>query len=235
MVSEAIIIGGGASIKPYSSVLQPLLAPKFTITINYAYKTFPGTFLAFLDKNFYVPDYAKNYVNEPINRHPDIREELKSLPLIIGIDDNSIEEFKLDNTILLDKKYKANLTGIFALKILELLNFKGTIYLLGFDWTQRTGLPEKDPNYNPNSNLQIHYYDLRHKGSGYVGYYENHNPDKEFNRFNKKDVTIYNVSLESNINCFEKISYKKFFELLTPEKIHQEALRKEIKLLLQQN
>jgi len=72
---------------------------------------------------------------------------------------------------------------------------------------------------------------LQHKGSGYVGYYENHNPDKEFKQFIKKDTfKIYNVSLESNINCFEKISYQKFFEILSPEKINQEEIREEIKL-----
>jgi hypothetical protein len=46
---------------------------------------------------------------------------------------------------------------------------------------------------------------------------------------NKKDIKIYNVSLNSNINCFEKISYEKMFELLSEEIINQEDLRKEIK------
>jgi hypothetical protein len=188
--------------------------------------------LAFLDREFYVPDHAKHYSDPKTIRHPDIYEELKTLPLIIGINDNGIEEFKLDNTILIDKKYRANLTGIFALKILDLLQFQGTVYLLGFDWNRRIGLPERGPNYNPNSNLNIHYYDLKHKGSGYVGYYENHNPDKDFAAFTKKDVKIFNVSLESNIGCFEKISYQKFFELLSPEKINQNELRKEIILHL---
>lgn len=226
MVSEAIIVGGGASIKPYLAALQPLVATKFTILTNYAYKTFPGTILAFLDREFYVPDHAKSYSDPKTIRHPDIYEELKTLPLIISINDNGIEEFKLDNTILIDKKYRANLTGIFALKILDLLDFKGTVYLLGFDWTRRTEPSQEKPH--------IHYYDLKHKGSNYVNYYEHHNPDKEFKQFIKKDVTIYNVSLESNINCFEKISYEKMFELLSKEEVNQEELRQEVIPILQQ-
>lgn len=230
---EIIIIGGGNSLKKALSLgLGARLEGRFIIVCNYAYKHFPHTFLAFQDREFYVPDYAKHYVETDIPRHPDIYEELKKEPLIIGINDNGIEEFKLDNTILLDKEYHENLTGIFAIKLaLQLLN-KGTIYLLGFDWNRRTGLPERDPNYNPKSDLQIHYYnkeEINHRGIGYVGYYENHNPDKIFNLLIKKDVKIYNVSLESNINCFEKITYEKMFELLSTEKINQEELRQEIK------
>jgi hypothetical protein len=230
MVPEAIIVGGGASIKPHVALLQPLLASKFTILTNYAYKTFPGTFLAFLDREFYVPDHAKNYSDPKIVRHPDNYEELKNLPLIIGINENGIEEFKLDNTILLDKKYRANLCGIFALKILDSLEFKGIIYLLGFDWPRRTGLRERDPNYNPKSNLQIHYYDnIKHRGVGYIGYYENHNPDKTFKKFIREDVKIYNVSPESNIECFEKIDYPTFLNLLNYNTYNQEELRQSIK------
>jgi len=133
-INEVIIIGGGNSIKKaFPLGLQQRLSDKFVITCNYTYRDFRGTFLAFLDRNFYVPDYAKNYARPPKNRHPDIYEELKTLPLIVGINDNGISEFKLDNTILLDKKYKANLTGIFALKLLDLLEFRSTVYLLGFD------------------------------------------------------------------------------------------------------
>ena len=226
MVQNIIIIGGGASIKPYSSQLQPILDTKCTILTNYAYKHFSGTFLAFLDRNFYYPNPDEN----GILPNPNIYEELKTLSLIIGINNNGIEEFKLDNTILLDKKEREDLTGLFALKLAEKIMENGTIYLLGFDWTRRTGLPERDPNYNPNSDLQIHYYDdIKHRGIGYVGYYENHNPDRLFEKFIKKDIVIYNVSLESNINCFEKITYEQMFTLLSNEKVNQEELREYIK------
>jgi hypothetical protein len=111
----------------------------------------------------------------------------------------------------------------------------GTVYLLGFDWTRRTGLPERDPNYNPKSNEPTHYYNnINHRGIGYVGYYENHNADRDFNKLIKKDtLKIYNVSPESNINCFEKISYQEFYELLSPEIADQDNLRFKIKELVE--
>jgi hypothetical protein len=229
-LNEIIIIGGGTSIEPEIKRLEPVLAHKCTILTNYSYKHFPGTFLTFLDREFYVPDYAKNYADEHAIRHPDIYKELSNLPLIVGINDNGIEEFKLNNTILLNKKCRENLTGVFALKLAETILESGKIFCLGFDWNRRIGLPPRDPNYTPHSDLQIHYYnDIKHRGIGYVGYYENHNPDKEFSRFIKKDIKIYNVSLESNIRSFEKISYEQFYELLTKKSLNQEELRKFIK------
>jgi hypothetical protein len=230
-INEIMIIGGGKSIQDgLNQGLQPLLATKFVIGTNYSFKTFSSTFLCFQDREFYVPDYAKNYPDEKTIRHPDIYNELKQLPLIIGININGIEEFKLDNTILLDKKEMEKLTGIFALKLAEKIMEKGTIYLLGFDWNRRIGLPERDPNYNPKTDLQIHYYNnIKHRGVGYVGYYENHNPDKIFVQFIKKDVKIFNVSLQSNINCFPKISYEHMYTLLNKEKINQKEARQEIK------
>ena len=226
MINQAIIIGGGLSIRPYLNQLKEVCNKNFTILTNYAYKDFEGTFLCFQDRNFYVPDYAKNYERPDSPRHPDVYTELKTLPLIVGINRNGVADYKLDNTILLDKDYRSDLTGIFALKILKLLQFKGEIYLLGFDWTRRTNLPERDPNYNPRSDLQIHYYDTKHKGSGYVGYYENHNPDNLFKQFLNNEWQVYNVNLESNINTFSKISYKQFFKQL-PNKINNQDILRE--------
>lgn len=229
--SECIIIGGGTSISEGISLgLKEKIKNKFVIACNYAYKYFEHTFLCFQDKNFYVPDYAKNYVNKNVKRHPDIYAELKQESLIIGINNNGIDEFKLNNTILLDKKYRKNLTGIFALEILNLLNFQGNVYLLGFDWTRRTDYTIKNIDYNPNSDLNIHYYnDIKHKGSGYVGYYENHNPDKEFNKYiQNKNLKIYNISLDSNIKCFEKIDYNQLFTQLSIKQTNQLELRKYI-------
>ena len=221
---EVFIVGGGSSLKLANfEHLALTISSKFTITCNYSFKHFSSTFLAFTDRDFYKP--------RPDVNNPDIYEDLKQLPLIIGINDNGMEEFKLDNTILLDKKYREVLTGMFALKLAEELIESGTVFLLGFDWNKRIGLPERDPNYNPKSDVQTHYYnDIKHRGIGYVGYYENHNPDKIFSKFIKKDVKIYNVSLESNIGCFEKINYEQMFNLLNKEEVNQEELRNRIRL-----
>jgi len=225
--NECIIIGGGDSIKPYISLLQPLCATKFTILVNYAFKTFPGTFLVFTDREFYKPT-----PHEPGKEdNPDFYDDLKELPLIIGIDDeDGIDKIKLDNTILLNKKEAEPLTGILALKLALRLMHTGTVYLLGFDWTRRKGLPERDPKYSPISKMPTHYYNnINHRGIGYLGYYENHNPERDFGKITKRDtLKIYNVSPESNIECFEKITYEKMFSLLSADQVNQSELRKEI-------
>jgi len=230
MPTEAIIIGGGQSIEPYISLLQPLCANKFTILTNYSYKYFPGTFLTFMDRDFYKTRNKEE--------HPDIYKELKNLPLIVGINQNGIEEFKLPNTILLpkDKFYSGkiiHLTGIFSISLaIELLNHTGTIYLLGFDWSRRNIDISKD-NYKTHSNEDLHYYkkEIIHYGSGFFGGYEKHNPDKIFGAFaREKDVKIFNVSSNSNINCFEKIYYQDFTKLLKPlAYLNQNNLRNQIK------
>jgi hypothetical protein len=221
MINECIIIGGGASIKPYLSELQPILTSKFVIACNYAYKHFPHTFLTFIDRDFYKP--------RPEAVCPNIYEELKKEPLIVGLNINGIKEFKLDNTILLDGKYRTNLTGTLAVNLAIKIIDTGTIFLLGFDWT-RQPIPKDKSKYNSKSELNIHYYDkeIIHRGIGYTGYYDKHNPDKEFIKLIKKDVKIYNVSLESNINCFEKIDYEHMFTLLNNKSYNQKELRKEI-------
>jgi hypothetical protein len=221
--NECIIIGGGKSIlEGLNRGLQPILASKFVILINYAYRHFPGTFLCFQDKDFYVPLIAK----EKDSNNPDIYNDLKQLPLIIGPDGNGISEFKLDNTILLNNHCRKHLTGMFAIYLAEQLIEAGTIFLLGFDWPRRTGLPEKDPNYNPIAEQSVHYYnDIKHRGSNKISYYENHDSNAEFIEFINKNIKIYNVSLDSNIDCFEKISYNNMFSLFNSEVYNQEKLR----------
>ncbi len=225
MVSEIIVLGGGASISPHISSLQPVLASKCVVACNYAYKHFPCTFLCFQDRDFYKP--------RPDDRgvlpNPDCYEELKKLPLIVGINHSGTDESKLNNTILLNHKEEESLTGIFALKMALRLMESGIIYLLGFDWNQRD--PKTIPigkDYSPKSDQDLHYYgkDIIHRGTGYYGFYENHSAEMYFNKLIKKEtLKIYNVSPKSNIPCFEKIDYEQFFKLLTDIHYNQDELR----------
>jgi hypothetical protein len=232
-LSEIVIAGGGTSIKPYLSVLQPVLAAKCTILINYAYKHFNGTFLCFGDKDFYSPTHGKKRPD----LYPDIYEELKQLPLIIGLEKNDgIKEFLLPNTYVINcpKKLpnRPSLTGVFALCIAEFLEPE-RIFLLGMDWDKRD--PKSIPtgkDYNPYSSESIHYYgknEFDHRGLNYIGYYENHDPDKIFKPFEQSKSKIYNVSLNSNIQNFEKISYEQMFNKMDTSPLNQEELRQYIK------
>ena len=229
MTNECIIVGGGKSIaealnSSSNLSLQPILASKFTILTNYSFKHFIGTFLCFYDRSFYHQKI------EEIKNNPNIYEELKTLPLIIGVNHNGVEEFKLPNTILVKKSdnyerekaltkgwYTGALTGVFALNLASfLLDYKGKIFLLGYDWTK-----EGDTHY---------YEDVIHRGIGKTTLYKNNNPTHRFKYFAKeKELKIYNVSLQSSIEDFEKISYEKMYELLSKEEVNQEELREIIK------
>lgn len=235
---ECIILGGGASIKEGLSLgLKERIKNKFVITCNFAFLYFDSTFNTFLDKRFYEGKIDKNY---PTLVNEEFLNKLKSLHLIVGGYSKKFSEI-YPNTILLklDEKnnnkekslkngfYRGNLTGIFTLAIASyLLDYKGKIFLLGFDWTKGT---------QQNPEPETHYYsnkEINHHGQHKTSVYKTTDPEKHFTKFLDTNLKIYNVSLQSNINCFEKISYEKMFEIMNKEKINQEELRKEIRDLL---
>lgn len=218
-LEEIIVIGGGKSIEEGISLgLKDKLKNKFVIATNYAYKHFPHNLLVCVDDKFYYP-------KEP-DKNPDIYEELKKEPLIVTTA-NIPKEYLLPNTVVIKGSgiynndpikqgfYTPILCGLVALHLAEYLQPK-KIFLLGYDWTRRIGLPEKDKNYSGKTDLDIHYYkkEILHRGIGYVGFYENHNANQYFKYFNSCKSKIYNVSLNSNIENFEKISYPQFISIL---------------------
>ena len=233
IIKECIILGGGNSISNGISLgLKNRIKDKLVLGCNYSFKHFDLTTLLFCDKDFYLPMYAKHD-----KTNPDIYEELKNLPLIIGAKKNpDLDQFIYPNTTMIacPKKELGKipvLTGLFALAIAEKLNPE-RIFLLGFDWNRRD--PKTIPtgkNYNPNSDLDIHYYgkELKHRGSGYMGFYENHNPSNYFRYFEKSKSQIFNVSINSNIEDFKKITYSEFYTLLSNQIFNQDELRNYIK------
>jgi hypothetical protein len=239
-INQCILIGGGLSISEGIALgLKERIKNKFVILINYSYDTFDGTLLTFTDKIFYLPFSAR--IKEDQLKNPDIYESLRQLPLIIGNDSQKIEKnYILPNTIIVKQSgsyhrekslingfYVGGLSGIFALSLASyLMNYTGEIFLCGYDWSKgKTTKIEQN----------IHYYGekIKHRGSGYVGYYNGHNPDNYFKRFLEPNLKIYNVSPNSNINTFEKINYEYMFRLLNNEEINQEELRNQIKIKLQ--
>jgi hypothetical protein len=230
ILNECIIIGGGKSIQDGLNLnLQPLLANKFVIATNYSYKHFPHTLMCFCDRDFYYPN--QNCIKNKC--HPYIYDELKKLPLIVGINHSGVEEFKLPNTYFVNSSaefreitdyregfYCKNfLTGVFAISLASfLLNYKGIIYLLGFDYTKQGA---------------THYYtkeEINHRGQGWTNSYASHNPDNIFMPFEElEDIKIYNVSPESNIKNFEQINYPTMFNSMNNVGYNQEKLRQYIK------
>ena len=223
ITDKIIIIGGGESIKEGISLgLRFVIRNNFVIVCNYAYKHFLHNILVCVDKDFYVPQFMKSS-----HKKPDIYEELKNESLIITTA-NISKQVLLPNTLLVKGSglYNTNplekgfyhpcLCGIFALHLAEFLEPE-EIFLLGFDWTGRRRLNEPPTNYKK-IKLESHYYtkkEINHDGVGKLSFYKTHNPNNYFKVFNDSKSKIYNVSLKSNIDNFEKISYQQMFTLLS--------------------
>ena len=217
---QLIIIGGGFSLKEgIDKGLWDKLKNKWTIGLNYSFKFFDSTLLSYVDKEFYKEEY----------------EKLKHLSLIIGKEQDVIT--KLPNTIALktnDAKYfrdvrlgcyKSNLCGIFALSLAIYLLDEGEIYLLGYDY----GATKKDKD----KKFLTHFYQgqIKHRGIGKVNYFHTTGrADKDFGVYqNESKVHIYNVSLNSDIKTFPKLSYAGFFEKLDNQQYNQNELRQYIR------
>jgi len=233
-IKEVIIIGGGKSISTgLETGLKDHIKDRCVITLNYSFRYFDHTFLCFGDEKFYKD-------TEPNSPYPDIYDELGKLPLIIGMK-QSINEEKIihPNTILLPTNYSYNrkdnlkegvycsfLVGIFALSLaIYLMEGKGICYLLGYDWSRRN-----NEQKNNREKINIHYYDIKHRGTQLTSSYESHEPNYYFKPFeSEKEIKIYNVNPDSNIKNFEKIDYKKMFDLLLDVRYNQIELRDYIK------
>lgn len=219
--TQLVILGGGSSISEgISKELWDKLKDKFVIGINYSYRYFSNpTIQCFCDDKFYK----------------DEREQLKNLPLIIGKQHGQLHPEP--NTIMLKTKadkyrrdirngiWKSSLTGIFALSLGIYLLDVGEIFLLGYDYSGQ-GKDEK-------GRAVTHFYqdDITHRGTGKINYYDSKGrADKDFGVYkDEKKIKIYNVSLNSRIDVFEKISYDDFFEKLGKKRYNQEELKDFVK------
>jgi len=232
--NEIFLIGGGNSISNGISLgLKEKIKNKFVIALNFAFYDFEHTFMTFVDSDFYL---GKLEEKQPLNKEH--ANAIKNLPLVIGHDNNEVLKYKYPNTILLKNSYtytrdilkkgcfRSILCGCWAISLaMWLIDFKGTLFLIGYDFTRRT--PEQIKN---KEKAKTHYYDKKHRGQGFTYYYETHKPESFFQPFlQEKEIKIYNVSPNSNIPCFEKIDYPTFFNKLTDVKHDQNQLRTEIK------
>ena len=215
--SQLVIIGGGSSISEgISKGLWNKLKDKFVIGINSSCYHFKNpTFQVWLDKKFY-------------EAHKEIFDKL---PLVITKPKpklpSNVIQLKTTNNYYRDIRkgvWKGSLSGIYALSLAIYLLDEGEIFLLGYDFCGM-GKDKK-------GRAKTHYYeDIEHKGRGKINYYgTSGRADRDFKPFaNERKVKIYNVSLQSQINTFPKISYDQFFKMLDDKIFNQEELRKHIK------
>ena len=220
---QLIIIGGGASINEgIKKELWKKLEGKFVCGINFSYIYFSDATIQFyLDKQ--VRD--KN------------EKDFDTLPLIITKNQaikTYLNELQLSthnqyDRHLKDGVYKGSLTGIYALTVAIHLLDEGEIFLLGYDF----GSDGKDDKTNKEI---THFYqgEINHRGVGKINYYKGkERANRDFGVYNnEKKIKIYNVSLDSKINTFEKISYDEFFKKIDGEIYNKNELRGWIKNIL---
>lgn len=235
MTEELIIIGGGASTRPYfEQGLLSKISGKLVLSLNSCSFFFlENTANVFVDESF----YRKNL------------ELVKELPLCIGQKTNNLFSLKQPNTILLpiNQKYDRTLSsgvytnylsGLFALSLGIYLIGKGTIYLFGLDGGSYNDGKVVEKIDKPEDKKITHWYQGKeiHRGLGLTSpYYSKRDKNNEmFSVFKDLEgIKIYNVSPTSRINIFEKIDYTRFLELYKKEDLDQNKLREEIKIKLE--
>ena len=204
---QLIIIGSGYSLNEgITKGLKAKIENKFTCGINYSYRYFNASYLC-----------CMNYTDFYDAR----RKELKKLPLIITCNRPHPSKWER-NTILINKNFA--LSGILALYIGILLEPK-EIFLLGYDFSDDKKI--KDKQNRP----LTHFYqgDIEHRGIGKSQYYNYPgHAERDFRQFKNSEIKIYNVSLDSKIEVFPKISYDEFFHMLDNKTYNQKELVKQV-------
>jgi len=187
----------------------------------------------------------------------------KEHPLVIGRYDThfthqiegSRECPKHDNLILLPGSgkyngaeglskglYSAVLTGAFALSLAIRVGFH-QIFLLGFDNCEINGKThfyqdvKNAGHYQDYANTQYTGVGKDEHGNFRTSFY-NHSDDSIndlWKPFEVEDAMIYNVSLDSRIQVFQKIGYQSMITILNQNriKINQEEAQKEIRTILE--
>lgn len=225
------------------SQLEEIIKGNFSIGLNYWFKYgCDTTFISFADYQFYEDNY------EALKSLPLI---IGSNDLCLK---NKNEDKTHKNTILLENSgiyngkdsiskgvYSKQLIGIWSLSLAIALGFK-EIYLLGFDANEINGqthfyqgvvdLKKSTPIYIKDKHVidRLHFRGIgkNEKGDYKTSTYniKKHLNYKWFAPFTKeKDVQIYNVSLESAIEVFPRISYEQFYTQVKNNCVFQDQAR----------
>jgi len=248
MVKRCVIVGSGNSLtEAFEKKVSKLLQNEVVFTINEEFRFFDSTLTTLVDWTFYKCRYNL------LKSHPMIVGRWDSH---IGAKDRVTKEYyceRLSQLILLPScsKYVGQdswkkgfftgvLAGLFTLTFTIALGFE-EIMLCGFDGKSING---KTHHYEGQFGFG-HFIDDEGKprtGMGKKnGVYNTGVFNKDRKRFNKdfwdvykpelERIKIYNVSPESTIDTFPKISYDEFISILkkNPSNINQDLIRKEIK------
>lgn len=215
---RVILIGGGFSIKEgLDKDLWSKIKGQEIWSLNYAFKTMP--YLPqreiWVDKKFFEnnTEDLQNLSKQNVIMVTKHNRRYAEIPKIIQYHTSRIvADYKGKNGIKERKVFigRMGMVGMFGLSI-AICEGYNEIYLLGYDF----GI------MNPNQ-PQTHYYQtmIKVKSSGvnrpqvYLTKQGKVKPELEdFKLFTReKDINIYNVSINSNIPYFTKLSWEQFFE-----------------------
>lgn len=235
--NNLIILGGGASINEgIENGLFDLLPNTFSIGLNYAYKFVKTTLNMGVDEKFYNDNHT----------------ELSELPLYIGKENYALTN-RGKNCIFLPSckdyyrgcepgVYSSTLVGLFSLSLFIALMDVGNIFILGMDYGP---LRDKEGTIlkNEKGEYITHFYqgEILHRGINKINWYTStvmdkptgkriSNAEREYKVYkDETKVNIYNVSLNSAINVFPKISYEEFFSKKLITGLNQDDIRLEIR------
>ncbi|MDO8641783.1 MAG: hypothetical protein Q7R33_09670 [Nitrosarchaeum sp.] len=203
MNHRLVIIGGGPSIKGFDF---NLLNQQFSFGLNFACHFYNPTALLWVDRDFY-PQNKQHIDNKDCikitKNNCDVPKDffrLKAVKSYHGLDSLS------------QGVYTPYLVGLFALTIGVALKFE-EIYLLGYDCRF----------LNNNS----HFHDIEHRGK------KNEQPylkgTRHFDVYKDCQSKIFNVSLDSALHVFPKISYSEFCKRLPLYSIQQQTAKEWLK------
>jgi hypothetical protein len=198
-MNRLVIIGGGSSIKGFDLAK---LNHEFTFGLNFVCHYYDPTALIWIDRDFY-------------SKHQQVINNLKCVKITRDSRDVPADVFKLLSAKeyhgldgLSKGLYHPYLVGLFSLSLGIALKFK-EIYLLGFDGRF--------------VNDKSHFHDIVHRGTQDEMVYIRGNA--RFDVYKDCPSKIYNVSLDSAIHAFPKISYEQFCKIIDNNEIYtsQEA------------
>jgi len=196
-----IIIGGGSSIGNFNF---HLLDDYTTFGLNFVYQLYKPTVILWVDKEFY------NNNKLSINNC----DSLKITKICDNLPKNIIQlptsKKYIEEDCFSLGVYDQFLVGLFSLTIGIELGFKN-IFLLGYD--------------GKFINNKSHFHNIEHRGKyNEKGYLRG---NLMFDVYKNCKSKIFNVSINSAINTFEKITYENFIDLLKSFKtINQNEIKK---------
>jgi hypothetical protein len=213
-MKTAILIGGGKSVLEGIELdLWNKIKDKADIfSINYAFKTMPylPNKQVWTDTTFFRNNVEalENLYKQGVECHTKKHGVYNAIPDITQYETAREEKDVNDTTLFIGLM---GLSGMLALSLAIYMKYE-RVFLLGYDFGT-SSISDTHTHYYQNMPIPVISSGIRNP-QVYLTDTGVKKDVKQFNYFNNKGCTIYNVSLTSNIQSFPKISYEEMFDML---------------------